>query len=812
MSKTLNITDFSAGWCVQDDPLAGRKNGLLKMDSVELDQNGALVMTGGTVNVNATNYPADAHTLFSKFISGNNHDYLGLTGGQVYRDTSSLAGTAGSTTRTAFGSAFDYVFMFSGTFRRKDDGTTTSTIGVTASAAPAVSTNGAGVLTGTYEYAQLSVQNNGSGYIAKSKLSVIASVTAAANKISVNPDDTGGGNEAWIFRRGGTLDQFYLVDVRTGSAPYAAFDDNNTDAFVQQQNITVNVFLEPTNSTGLPGAVLEMVGPVNGRMVYFTGSSIIFSEKNSPDNYDTRFEFPYASSEAVGTELFLWAKQVGENSILVGTTQAIYIVTGTYGEISDGIIDVYIRTLNTHYPPISKDADIYNNSVAYMSNIGWILCNLDGSTVPLCPPTLDRLYKGISINGYGGVPIYIYPATDSGGTQLRYSCAIARNKLWARVPQIVGGNPATAFTYRMEVFDFVRKYWRPMQLTPLLLHAREDGAVVGFFNAAGTRNLRFIDSPFVATFAGSNQTIDVLTLFQDNGELRNRKDSLTLKLRIDTGGSNLALKCYTNGSLASSTTISSTVNSNGLSELTYDLTSLIGTVKNWAFELVGQIAGFRLTDITLDYEPRPIPVRSFKLLRQSLGEADGRKFRPRSWPFIIDTLGGDVIFTPTMDGSALTTSTFNTSGKRSVLHFFKTDIFGVDLSGVLSGAADFEVWDVLPPAIVEILPIAKQFDQIGPIELFRYGTLKKFEIRLIAFGGTTIPYIIYLEDTSVETGNITVVSGKEKVYDFNIPRTDAGTMLRIELGPTAFNFHKIYSRILVARSGKDTENEWVELN
>lgn len=814
MPKTLTINDFSAGWIPQDDPVGGRKNGLLKMDSVELDQTGALILTGGVTNVNSTNYPADAHTLYSKFLSGVPHSYLATTGGHVYRDTNSLAGTGGSVTRAAFGSAFDYVFMFSGTFRRKDDGTTTSVIGVTAPTAPTVSLNGAGILTGDYEYAQLNVFNHGNGYLAKSALGAISSSVSPSNeKVSVTPVSLGSdANEAWIFRRGNKLEQFYLLSVRNSGTGFGAFDDNNGDQYLLDFNVTINVFLAATNSTGLPDDVLEMVGPINGRMVFFTDSSIIFSEKNSPDNYDTRFAFPYASNQTTGSEIFLWARQVGENSIIIGTTQALYIVTGTFGEIADGVLDVYVRTLNTHYPPIGRDADVYNNSVVYMSNVGWILCNIDGSTVSLCPPSLDRLYKGVTYNGYGGVPIYIFPAADAGATVVRYACAVARNKLWVRVPTIVNNNPSQAFAYRMEVYDFVRKYWRPIQITPLLLWAQEDGAVMGFFSEAGPlRNLRYLDDPFSATFNGTAQTVNILTPFHDNNELRNRKDSLTLKFRIDTGGSSLTLKVYVNSALSGPTTISSSIASSGLNEFTFDLSSTVGVVKNWAFEISGQAAGFRFVDLTLDYEPHPVPVQVFKILRQSLGEHDGKKFRPRTWPFIIDTNGVNVTFTPTADGVALTSSTFNTSGKKHKLHFFKTDIYCNDLSGILQGNNDFEVWDILPPNIVQILPIAKQFDQIGPIELFRLGTLKKFETRLIAFGGTTIPYIIYLEDTSIETGNITVVDGKEQVYNFNIPRTDAGTMLRIELGPTSFNFHRIYSRILVAKSGKDTENEWVDL-
>jgi len=37
----------------------------------------------------------------------------------------------------------------------------------------------------------------------------------------------------------------------------------------------------------------------------------------------------------------------------------------------------------------------------------------------------------------------------------------------------------------------------------------------------------------------------------------------------------------------------------------------------------------------------------------------------------------------------------------------------------------FELYQVLPPNIAQTLPEGKPFDQVGPIELFRYGKIKR---------------------------------------------------------------------------------------
>jgi len=897
--QQLIINDWSAGWIPQESPTNGRKNGLLKMDSLELDINGEVTLTGGNKNIFDYNYPADAHTLYSKFIDGIQRRYLALTNGAVYRDINSII-SAGSLTRAAFGAAYGFIYIFSGNKRRKDDGSITSVIGITESNAPVIgavvntgvtqvgfvsggavagparydgiipwSTSGIGTLAeftilydaagyyiaieptvagmnyalgdtltflgtqlgglspandlivqvlnvngklnGTYEYAQQYVVNHGNGYVAKSKLSPLSATLNVINgSIKVITDITNipsGDSQSWVYRRGGNLEQFYRCKLLTNTGVTLTFVDNVSDDELLQLNITSNIFLEPTNVTGIPDDILEVVGPINGRMLLFTASTIHFSEPNNPDAYDTRYSINFAGNQFTGSELFLWSKQVGDQVIMIGTNKCVYTLSGTFIALPDGFLDVYLRPLNTKYPPLSRDADIFNNAVVYCSDIGWIIMHLDGNIEPLCPPNTDVLYRGQSILDYGGVPIYIYPAIDAGGVELRYSCAVARNKLWCKVPEIVANDVNIPFTYRLEVYDFVRKYWRVVRDAPKLLYAQEDGAVMGFFSDV-QRNIREIDNQFTKlNYNASSQSISLLTPFYDQGFPFNRKESYTSKLRIYTGGSDLTYKIYINSNLNAAIALG-IINTSSLDDFNKDLNALVGIAKNWALELTGAVNDFRLASIEIDYEPYP-PQQTFYngLIPNRQGRFNKSKFLV--WPIVIDTLGTNVTFTPYIDGIAKTSQIINTTGKKTSFYYALEDLSGIDLTFKLSGNL-FELWEVGPPELVNILPIAKKYDQLGPEELFKYGKVKSIFVRLLALG-TSVPYTLYFQDGIQQTGNLSVTPDVEDTYQIDIPKTRSGQVIRLTLGPTDFIFYRYYIRLQVAISGKDTENTYVVL-
>ena len=812
MPESLTVRDFSAGWSPQVDPVNGPKNALLKMDSIELDQTGALKISPGTSNVFSFNYPANAHTLYSKFTQYGNTFYAALEDGTVYRNNNSII-AGGSTTRAAFVAAFNYIFVFSGTKRRKDDGLVTSTIGLIAPSAPVTTVGVAGILNGVYEYVQVNVFNHGNGYVAKSPIGAIA---ASVNPINATVDITpnalpaGDANEAWIFRRGVNLEQFYLVSIRNVTTGFALFNDAAPDSDLLELNITTNPFLNSTNSSGLPDDILEAVGQLAQRTVLFTGSMIHFTEPNSIDNYDTRYSIKYGGNQSTGTEIFLWAKKLGENLIIIGTTMDVYILTGSFTAFPDGFIDVYLRPLGTKVPPLYRDADVYQNNVVYCSNIGWILLSADGSYTPLCPPATDRLYRGETLNGYEGVPIYIFPQMDSSGVVARYSCGATRNKLFCRVPQIVNNDVHNALTYRMEIYDFVRKYWRPLRIAPRLIYACEDGSVIGFFNDT-QRNLRYIDDPSTTLNNGAKQTVKILTTFQDNNTPFNRKEFFTLKLRIYTGGDAVDITAFANNDLSFPIPLGS-VASNILKEISFNIQESIGPVKNIALELSGQVSNFILTDINATYELYPEGINFYRgLLPPRQGEFNKAKLL--TWPIVINTMGAPAIFTPSVDGVNGTHLYIVTNRKQTIFYHASEELVGVDFDFTLASVDPlnlFELWKVGPPELVNMLPMSKRYDQVGPEELFRYGKLRRFQVRLKS-EGSSIPYSLLFEDASQVSGSIVTVPNVEDVYEVSVPKTTAGQVVKIILGPTDFLFYRYYFRLQVATEGKDTENTYVVL-
>lgn len=192
------------------------------------------------------------------------------------------------------------------------------------------------------------------------------------------------------------------------------------------------------------------------------------------------------------------------------------------------------------------------------------------------------------------------------------------------------------------------------------------------------------------------------------------------------------------------------------------------------------------------------------------------KKRMRVWPVEINSRVADVRWVPVVDGvplTELTTSITGASRRRTVLLHFPEDVFGIDFSAYMydfAGEFAWELWNVLPPEIVQTLPIAKRFDQVGPADLASFGKISKFEIRLLSLG-TSIPWTIYTQDSGIIRGKLATIEGIESSYEFNVPKGTSGKIIRMELGPTSFDFHRYYVRLLVAKSAVQSENTWITL-
>jgi len=686
MPETWTFDDFSEGWILSDDAISGRKNGFLRFNNCELDSRGAVVLTQPPLKSGPA-LETDAHTIWSKFINGLRSRYYALTNGKVLVDGSTIF-SGGSTTRAAFGVAFNWTLICSGSKRQKYDGTNTYNLGILKpTVAPSVVNSGAGPLTGSYEYIQINVFKSGS-YVGKSPASLKSSIiTLTNNQTTVTPQDPSGVdpqcNEAWIFRRGGTLDQFYRVKQLTTTTGFGAFVDNFTD----QDAITLNIKLIETSLslsvTDLPDPIIEIVGPINGRHLYFTATNIYFSEINSPDSYDSRAVMPICSNTS---EIFLWARQVAENVVLIGTGHTVYALTGNYVQFPDGFMDVYLRSTGTDTPPLHIDAAVHEGTAVYDSSFGWVALNSSGIPQSLVSTDVDLSYRGQKRHGYNGVAAIPYPANN-----IRYPCAISRDKLWVAMPVV---DPDThVFTTRMDIYDFKRKYWRTVDYSnacgnPTILFSEEDDNVFGYFPSDK------IIRDFDVWFQGNNKLIDFTTKqqlelktpFFDFNFPRNRKNLYTIKLKVNTGGDPVTVTVYFNNDVDNVAGISlGTLTSTTLTELVIDTKDIFtemgvsgsgAPIKNIQIKLTGTVSDFQLNYIAFEYDNKPLQLPSLILGPLDFGTSSRK--RVSMIPFVLDTLGNTVTVEAYVDRVLHSSKTYISSYKKSFEYQFDPPAVGKD--------------------------------------------------------------------------------------------------------------------------------------
>src|ERR1017187_4072145 len=658
---------------------------------------------------------------------------------------------------------------------------------------------------GQYQFYQVNVNNTGS-YLAKSSPGPVSiPITVDMAQIQITPYVTGLDsqvNEVWIYAIGGLLDAPYRILVIT--TPYAAHYDLLGDQEVLTLNIKLNLNLVSIASSSISDKILAILGPINGRWYYFTTNFMYPSDINDPDLVDVSIAIRTTGSSS---EIFLWAKQTGPNTVLVGTSVDVYNLGGTFATFPDGSIDAYYLGTGCKYPPITYDAEIYGGSVYYLAADGWRVINGSGqasftgnTNASLISPNLDRLYRGETVSSYQPPNLSGIPGS------VRFPIVIAKNKLWCFITGLT--------VARIEVYDFVRQYWRVVvyQLGAVSAATHtQDGQILAFFSA--DKKLREIDYQTSRLIDGSGkQTIKLLSLVNDGTLPRNRKDSETFKIRCaSSDGINCSL--IPDGS-STPTTFGTAAPTSEVTDKFFDLSqvALLAIVKTYQLQLIATVSAFTFVDAIVYFNPRPEQVTFLKLLNTNFESA--AKKRIRNWPLVIDSLGNDVQLRDTADNSPIgdNPQIIQTTHKDTVNVFYKTDVFGIDYGSTLycqNGL--FEYYGRLNPEIVQVLPVAKRFDQLGPEELFRYGKIKQVEFRLLPFSGTVMPFTIYFNDSTNISESFSMIDGKDAPYYIMLPKGTSGNVVRIELGPTDFNFHRLATRVQVTRSGRDTELEWISL-
>jgi hypothetical protein len=569
-----------------------------------------------------------------------------------------------------------------------------------------------GQITGDYTYIQVNVNNNGY-YEAKSPSSQATAITTVFNGEVILTPAAGESqvNEIWFFRGGGTLDQYYRVGTTT---PGVTFTDTLADDDVIEIDIPLNPFLLTILSTD-PNSIDDTIYGVEGlffdRMLYMGKGFVYFSDSLNPDAVDSRYTI-----KAFGdpSEVNLWLKKLTNNVCILGTTKNLYELTGTFQPLPDGTLDVSINPLGENHPPITDNVCASQGNIFYMAADG--VRNTTGSNSNYFSPQLRLLFQGET---RGDVPPFVISNFAD------YPMAIGKTRFMCSIPSTDG-------TQRLFVYDLVNQYWRFQYTNPVTLFATQtDRVFLGYndFNGDGGGSIYELDKGLGFTDNTGAQIggfpMDIRTVFDHNGQPRNRKDTFTLKLIVDTGNlpCSVMIAKDVNGEPASwlaEYTWVGDFQTNGLTTVYFPLNnftlgfrySIRIVDKNTATSSSGPaLLSFKLYEMTIEYDPRPEQLDYMRIQPNNLGTISRK--RMVNYAFVIDTLGNNITFTPYIDNSNSgilpASRTFSTPAKQTYIYYFTQEQIGTDINGILSGGI-FEFYSLNEQEIIsERLPVPCEF-------------------------------------------------------------------------------------------------------
>lgn len=553
-----------------------------------------------------------------------------------------------------------------------------------------------GQLYGFYEWTQVDINDNGT-YIAKSPLSPAAPIKLVKNgyvTLTPNHTDDPQVTHHWFYRRSipsitaigvlapdipDLLDRWYRVAVSTVNTPV---DDTISDNdAIQDEDIStlVNENLQSLQDTS---DIIGMEGLYNGRMLYLTRDRILLSDYLNPDAIDLRFTI-----KAFGdpTEKNLFLRKITNNQLVLATTKDLYEIIGSLVDLPDGTIDADVFSVGEKYPPLSKDHALVDGKLFYLAADG--LRVTTGSNSINISPQLSLLFQAEDRHGVPSVAIYADDQTD-------YPMCVGHNNLYVTLI-------LRDLTRRLLVYDLIKETYRLQYMDPLAIWATQTERVLLGFGNGGDNFIREFEKGNDID-GSSGQIIFFQTIYDANGQTRNRKDTFTLKIVADTGG--VDIDVYLAKDKGSFTKIK-TINNNGSTTFYIDL-SAYALGFRYAIQLQGAaLKTFFLYEITIEYDPRPEQVNFLRIPNTNMGSYARKRWT--SFAFVIDTLGNAVTFTPFVDNTAKSTSSITKATKLTNIHFFTAETLGTDIGGTLetSDGSPFEFYGVnLEETVSEKLP------------------------------------------------------------------------------------------------------------
>lgn len=556
-----------------------------------------------------------------------------------------------------------------------------------------------GPLDGEYEYTVVSAHNNGK-YTARSAVGFISDKIRPYNgrvRVTIPASPEMGVNEYWLFRRSaepqidvtppGTpqrLERFYRVAIIPNNGDYI---DEISDQDVLREGVSVDFRLRSMSE--VTDYVLAISPVLVDRVLYVTPNEIIISDSENPDAYNPLHSIRLSSNSF---EIPLFLANIGPNECILGTTLDLYRIGGTFRELPDGTLDVYKVALGVGFPPISRSFIIDGSGILYTSSQG--ISRYNGTNLEIIQGEIKLLLEEEERYEFPGINII------PGGVAL-YAIAVYHGQIWACMNMKNGDRVAL-------IYDQVNKYWHARGIQAITLLVEDDGMFIGGFGGSAGNFLREIN---VGTLLDEEDPhpVYILTVYDDNGQPRNRKDTFTLKLIADTGNDPVEIALSKdNGPFV----IVATSQFNGMTEKLFNLgdISALQLGKRYALRIKGEVSAFQLSQFTIEYDARPEQLTYLRIPNSNLNTQSRKRFI--NYPLIIDTLGANVDLYPLIDNIQQEKSVINTPDKTTHIHYFTSNKEGTDIGGIISSDPDnpFEFYDLnLSEAISEKLPTPTKF-------------------------------------------------------------------------------------------------------
>lgn len=178
-------------------------------------------------------------------------------------------------------------------------------------------------------------------------------------------------------------------------------------------------------------------------------------------------------------------------------------------------------------------------------------------------------------------------------------------------------------------------------------------------------------------------------------------------------------------------------------------------------------------------------------------------------PFMVNPLGNTISLVCHADGQLLSPQTVTGSDIGTKYWHNLDDIAAVDWKLELFCGGGMEFYKFHNPEILQVYPMGKYYDQLGPFDIPQKGLIYGIRFRILAMG-TDIHYRVYDANTLVVDDHITTEAGRDNVYAVKLPKGIDPSVCRVVLNSQAI-YYRYKMEVHLRQTAEATEGKYIAI-